>query len=280
MIAPTADAYELWTRARTAVTSAAYPSRIDYTIAISGLDGAAPVADHYRGSCDPADGSVRTFPISDEELAKPAPVPHGFNTNVFIGLCSGYGPCGTGISLPLGHSAPYDDLLGLPLLAPTYMFGMKYTAIKMSEEPGGKNSLPVIATVRSQSPEYRVTLLDTPAIDGVPTYHLKLDPLRQPKTNRLREVWIGITDYLPRRAILAGNFTLAPFVDVAWTVDFTTIDGAPYVDRETTPNTLYLTHRRVVRNAAIAFQNIREQTTIYDQPLVEPNATDTSLVEP
>ncbi len=274
---PAPDAYALWQRARSAVTSADYPRRLSYTIAVTGLDGQTPVVDHYRGSCDPEDGAIRVFPISDEQLAQPPPVPHGVNVSFNIGIC--FGAC-TGIRLPVGHPGPYQDLLGEPLLAPTYTFGMRYPARAAPHESDAPSSLRTIAVVATQTRDYQVALIDTPYLDGTPTYHLALRPLRHPKDNRLRELWIGRDDYLPRRATVAGNFTLAPLVDVPWTVDFMVLDGAPYVSRESSSSTLYLAHRRVVRDAAVAFENISEPTGIYDTPLVAPEATDTSLVEP
>jgi hypothetical protein len=195
-------------------------------------------------------------------------VPHGINVNIF------------GISV--GHPAPYQDLLGEPLLEPTYMFGLRYKELRAApSSPQADGSLRVIAIVSSGTRDYGVSLIDTPLLDGVPTYHLGLTPLRKPKDNRLRELWIGTNDYLPRRAIVAGNFTLAPLVDVPWSVDFSILGGAPYITRESAADTLYLAHRRVVREATIAFEDVREPDgTIYDTPLVEPEIEDTTLVEP
>jgi hypothetical protein len=272
------DAYSIWQRARSAAASAQYPSRIDYTIAVSGLDGSKPSVDHYRASCNLSDGAIRLFPISDEQLAQP-PVPHGFNLYFTVGLSTGRLAPAI-VTIPAGHPAPAIDLLGEPLLSPTYMFGLRY---RSSEQIAPQESTPlrVIATVSAQSPDYRVALIDMPTIGDVRTYHLKLTPLRRPKENRLRELWVERDDYLPKRAIVAGNFTIRPLVDVPWTVDFLILNGAPYIARETTAATLYLEHRRVVRNAAITFEGIREPDgTIYDRPLVEPAAADTTLVEP
>jgi hypothetical protein len=162
------------------------------------------------------------------------------------------------------------------------MFGLRYKAMRTaSSSPQADGSLRVIAIVSSGSPDYRVSLIDTPLLDGVPTYHLGLTPLRKPKDNRLRELWIDTSDYLPRKAIVAGNFTLAPLVDVPWTVDFSILNGAPYITRESAVDTLYLAHHRVVREATIAFEDVREPSgTTYDMPLVEPEIEDTTLVEP
>jgi hypothetical protein len=161
------------------------------------------------------------------------------------------------------------------------MFGLRYRGPRAAaSSPEADGSLRVIAIVSSGSPDYSVSLIDAPLLGGVPTYHLGLTPLREPKDNRLRELWIGSSDYLPRKAIVAGNFTLAPLVDVPWTVDFSVLNGAPYLTRETAVDTLYLQHHRVVRGATIAFEDIGEPSTIYDVPLIAPDVLDTTLVEP
>jgi hypothetical protein len=273
------DAYAIWLHARAAVTSAQYPSRLDYTIAVAGLDGQAPTSDHYRASSDTGDGSVRIFPISDEQLAKPPPVPHGISFSIKAAICLGY--CWV-IDQPVGHPAPYQDLIGEPLLAPTYMFGLRYAIPqKPTSQQDVQTTLRTIAVVSTGAPVYRVELVDRPDLDGIPTYHLRLTPLRKPKENRLRELWVGSSDYLPRRAVTAGNFTISPLTDVPWTVDFTVLDGAPFLSKESAGSDLYLGRRRLVRDATIAFEDIREPSgAIYDRPIVAPEPTDTTLVEP
>jgi len=276
---PAVNAWSIFAHARSAVTSVQYPWRVDYTIAISGLDGAKPESDHYRGTCEPSDGSIKVFPMSDEQLRAPPPVPHGFNASLTLGIC--FAGCG-GVRIPVGHPAPYQDLIGQPLIAPTYMFGLRYRGIPYNIKPvGTESALPVIATVSTKDRDYEVSLLGDEALEGVDTYHLQLLPLRKPRDNRLRELWVGRNDYLPRRAVLAGNFTVAPLVDVPWTVDFSVINGTPFVTRESTGETLYLAHHRVVRDAVIAFENINEPDgSVYDRPLLTPSETESTLAEP
>ena len=273
----TLDAYAIWLQTRSAVTSAQYPRKLDYTIDVSGLDGDRPTDDHYRAAYDEADGSIALFPISDETLAKPAPVPHGVNVSVNLFFC--WIGC-LGIHRQAGHPEASLDLLGEPLIQPTYAFGMRYERPHPDSSSSATGSLPVIATVSAQKPAYRVELIDQPAIDGVATYHLQLTPLRDPKNNRLRELWVGTSDYLPRRAAISGNFTRAPLVDVPWTIDFAIVDGVPYIARESAGATLYLAHGRVVRQAAIAFEDVREPAAIFGEPLVTPERKDDTLVEP
>ncbi|HVR47835.1 MAG TPA: hypothetical protein VMT95_14480 [Candidatus Binatia bacterium] len=276
------DAYTIWLRARSAVTRATYPARIDYTIAVSGLDGARPTLDHYRASCDPGYRAIRVFPISEEQLAQAPPVPHGFDFSFKIALSTGrLAPAIA--TIPAGRPAPASDLLGVPLLEPTYTFGLRYRSQIKGSSDAAPPPLPVIAIVSAQTADYRIALIDAPAIDGIPTYHLKLTPLRRPKDNRLRELWVGSNDYLPRKAVVSGNFTIRPLVDVPWTIDFAVRDGAPYIASESAAATLYMEHRRVVRHAVIAFEDVGEPSeTIYDKPLVTPEATDTAstLTEP
>jgi hypothetical protein len=277
----TPGAYAVWLKTRSAITAARYPQRIDYTIAVTGLDGSKPAADHYRASCDSADGAIRIFPISDEQLAAPPSVPHGVNAFFTISLSGGRGSGTATDAIPIGHPPPASDLLGEPLLSPTYMFGLGYNTAATRTQTETPGSLRVIATVSAQSPDYQVTMIDTPIVDNVATYHLKLVPLRRPKEHRLRELWVGQNDYLPREAVIAGNFTIAPLVDVPWVVDFSIVDDAPYIARESAARTLYLAHRRIVSDAVVAFQNIREHgDSLYDEPLVEPENDDTALVEP
>lgn len=279
--AATPGAYAVWLKTRSAITAAQYPQRIDYTIAVTGLDGSKPAADHYRASCDSQDGAIRIFPISDEQLAAPPSVPHGVNAFFTISLSGGRGSGTATDVIPIGHPPPGSDLLGEPLLSPTYMFGLDYNLAARRAQPDAPTSLRVIATVSAQSPDYQVTMIDMPTIDGVSTYHLRLVPLRRPKEHRLREVWVGENDYLPRKAIIAGNFTVAPLVDVPWAVDFSIVGDAPYIARESAERTLYLAHRRVVSDAVVAFQSIREHgDSLYDEPLVDSESDDTALVEP
>ena len=278
-VPPMVDGWSVFLQARSAVTSAHYPWRLDYTIAISGLDGATPVSNHYRASFDASNGAMKLFPISDEQLAAPPSVPHGFNTKFSIGIC--FGLC-AGIQIPVGHPAPYQDLIGQPLISPTYMFGLHYQNVKYNIQPvGSESTLPVIATVSTMARDYDVTLIGIEPVDGVESYHLRLKPLRKPNDNRLRELWVGMDDHLPRKAIISGNFTMAPLVDVPWTIAFSVVDGEPFVIRESTSNVLYLPHRRVVRDATIAFENISgPDDSLYDRPLLTPAQQDYVLTEP
>ena len=236
------------------------------------------VTDHYRGSCDPEDGAIRVFAISDEQLAKPPPVPHGVNVSFNIGMC--FGAC-TGIRLPLGHPGPYQDLAGRAAARADVHLrnALSGAAGRAANRPRtarcerSRSSRRKRATIRSRCSTRRRST-ERRRITS------RCSRCGTRKDNRLRELWIGTEDYLPRRANLAGNFTLAPLVDVPWTVDFT-------VSTERRTSAARTRRLRSIFRITASFAtpssrlktstNRRASTTA---PLVEPEATDTSLVEP
>ncbi|MBV8149223.1 MAG: hypothetical protein JO092_09045 [Candidatus Eremiobacteraeota bacterium] len=85
----------------------------------------------------------------------------------------------------------------------------------------------------------------------------------------------------PAGAPSVAIIVISSLVDVPWNIDFSIIGGRPYVARENAERALYLSHRRVVRDATIAFQDVQEDDgSIYDRPLLTPDTADETLVEP
>ncbi|MEO7201839.1 MAG: hypothetical protein ABI431_03905 [Candidatus Tumulicola sp.] len=209
---PSPDPYALFSQTRSAVSAARYPVRIDYTIGVSGYDGGVAKTNHYQAIDRVAEQSLKVGAISAEEKAAP-PIPQGVNVKFVLGIC--FGGCG-GIVVPMGRPVASQDLLGVPLLTPAYTYGMQYplTRRTTSQADAEVEGLPVIAVVATQTREYTIDFVGDETIDDTPVYHLRFTPLRNPKNNRLRQLWAGTTDHLPRRAIVAGNFTIAPLVDV------------------------------------------------------------------
>jgi hypothetical protein len=275
---PSPDPYALFSQTRSAVSAARYPDRIDYTIDVSGYDGSVAKTNHYQAIDRVAEQALKVGAISAEEKAAP-PTPHGVDVKFVAGIC--FGLC-WGIAVPMGRTVASQDLLGVPLLTPAYTFGMQYplTRRASSQTNPEVDGLPIIAVVATQMREYAIDFVDDETIDDTPVYHLRFTPLRNPKNNRLRELWAGIGDHLPRKAIVAGNFTIAPLVDVPWTIDYTVIGGAPYIRRERTDAVLYMPHRQVVRGAQIAFDDIHQGAGFTNVPLIPSDPTDTDLEEP
>lgn len=250
----------MFARAKSAISTAQYPARIDYTIVVSGRDGSVFRVNHYSASYRPG---AKEIDVSSE------------------GDCKCESDLGGSWSINVGAPERSPHLLGVPHLTPTYMFGLN-SPIATEHSSGaaiqsGTKADPVISSQRN----YSVTLIDTPFVSGTLTYHLKLTPLSDPKKYRMRELWVGADDYLPRKAVIGGNFSSAPFTDVPWTIEFSIVSGAPFIMRESASE-LFLPRRQVVKDATVAFEDIsaRGAGTIFGHPLVEAPLSGAVLLEP
>jgi hypothetical protein len=255
---PATDAYAIFLHARAAVSAAQYPLALAYTIAVSGNAGSSSQTNHYRAFYSPDDGK---FKIS---------------WNAGAG-----GETGTATA-PAGRPEGAPDLIGVPLLTPTYMFGLNYESLGRPAAISSSSSLPTIAVVGVGRPTYSVALAGTATIDGTETYELNLTPLHDPKTNRLRTLWVGVADYLPRKAIVAANFTIAPLDDVPWTIGFSVVDGVPLITDERPSQTLFMPHHHAVSDVSIAFENVHQadDTILREGELLRQAPSSTALVEP
>lgn len=272
------DAATLFAQTRSAVASLAYPPEISYDIVVSGIDGGSQRTNHYRAVVRTETGEIRVEEISDEEEAGPSPPPRGFNSSVTATICIFRGGCATK-SEAVGETPASADLLGVPVLSPTYDFGIVVPNGPARHVVTGQTTLPVIVSVASSRKDYDITLLGMESIGNNTAYHLHFVPLRDPRRYRLRDLWVDPATHLPERAIVAGNFTLAPMTDVRWTIDFGEMAGGWYISRETAMSTLFLPHRRVVRDATISFEDIAPSGSVYG-PALTPDASANTLVEP
>jgi hypothetical protein len=248
------DAYAEFARVRAAVAAARYPERIDYAVEVSGVDGSQPRTDRYRARYYPESGELRVQTITAQERASP-PHPHGFDFRLSMTLCGGR--CETGSETTstrnLTPSKAIEDLLGVPFLTPDYSFGIARPAYGAPAQTPPPGDLKTIAVVSAARRDYAVTFAGSEILDGAAAERLALRPLRDPKRLRLRELWIDPATKLPRRAIVACNFTVAPEDTVPWRIDFRTIDGGLYIVREAALADLHEAHGRWVSKAAVAF---------------------------
>ncbi len=255
MIAAADDAYAEFARVRTAVAAARYPQQVDYAVVVSGTDGSKPRSDRYRARYYPQTGELRVQTITAEELANP-PHPHGFNFSLSMALCGGQCVTGQAVSKTknLTPSKAIEDLLGVPFLTPDYSFGIAHAYARTQTEPAPQGTgLKTIAIVVSPQRDYAVTNAGNETIDGVVTEHLVLKPLHDPNRYRLRDLWIDPATQLPRRAVVARNFTVAPEDTTPWRIEFATVDGGLYITGEAALATLHMPHGRFVSSATVTF---------------------------
>jgi hypothetical protein len=274
------DAYAEFAQVRTAVAAMRYPERVEYAVVVSGKDGSQTRTDRYRARYYPQTGELRVQTITAQEQADP-PHPHGVNLHLTMTVMGGRGETGvdTASSKNLTPSKAVEDLLGVPFLTPDYSFGIAHAAVHRHDEPAPESSgLKTIAIVSTPQHDYAVTSGGTETIDGVQTDRLILRPLHDPNRFRLRELWVDPSTHLPRRAVVARNFTVAPEDTVPWRVDFAVLDGGLYVASESALAPLHEAHARIVSNAAVTFDYKPAEGAVPAIPL-DPGGF-RSLIEP
>ncbi len=73
--------------------------------------------------------------------------------------------------------------------------------------------------------------MGTDTIAGAPALHLKLTPLRDPETNRLRDVWVDPATYRTVQLNVQGLLGGKPYDGVEWTVHYVLLEGRNYVQQ-------------------------------------------------
>ncbi|MBV8530651.1 MAG: hypothetical protein JO104_04985 [Candidatus Eremiobacteraeota bacterium] len=150
------------------------------------------------------------------------------------------------------------DYLGVPLISPTYSFGLISPQGGNSEStPVSASKLPTIATVTAIDRAYDVSLLGTEMIGGLYAYHLRLQPTIRPDRYRIREMWVDVYTYQTVQLETQGNFTAAPMASVPWLVTFQNVDGNSYIKDETALDPLTFRRDRTFSTARISFDDIR-----------------------
>jgi hypothetical protein len=255
------DPYTVYAKARAVWEQARYPAYVSYTVNVRVRDAAGWKSNHYHLTYDSRRDTVIVNPVSDEELAHPHHVPPGLKTSFF--------------GVPLGKPEARTDYLGVPQLAPNYSFGIaKYTppgelggmalvqqiraefhdpAPRPSNSPRG---LKEIASVEAVAHDYNMQLAAIETLNGHPDYHLLLQPVREPKRYRLRDMWIDERTYFTDRVRTDGNFVNGPGPGASWTIDFAQIAGAPYIAREFTQDVLNYPGA-AYSDASVSFEDVR-----------------------
>jgi hypothetical protein len=267
MIAGDVNPYQIFAQARAVWSAQRYPNIVDYTVRVTGsLNGRTQVR-HYHEFWMPDTGKIVVQPpVSDEQLADPYKPSSGVN---FMNVWNIGGPRqGTGVK----------DLFDVPSLAPNYSFGIavyqpsaQMTSAQIVQQVRNeyhdpapqkvasleaKSGLKTIAIVTSAVRDYRITLVGEEPVDGHADYHLALQPIADPRKNRLRDAWIEEKTYLTDRLRVAGNFQDAAMASVPWIVNYRTISGVTYVADETAQQPLDGVHGRMYDAFSVSFQDI------------------------
>lgn len=226
--APDPDA--IFLKARQIWDAQAYPTRINYVVAVRVVQNGVAATSHYAGEYAPATKDLHVVATSDEQLVQ-GHVSEGINVRI---TREAYGK--KSVSIPVNSETP-ADFLGVPLLEPTYSFGLAHLQGPVAQTAAPQVTLDepepgIIGSVIARTRTYLITYAGEEDSDQGRVHHLFLKPVRDPGRYRLRELWVDTKRYSTVKAVTEGNFTDGPGTRVNWTTTFRTIDGCQYIATE------------------------------------------------
>ena len=98
-----------------------------------------------------------------------------------------------------------------------------------SPDPG--EALRQITRVEANTRAYQIEIVGPETVTEQQSLHLKLTPLRDPKLNRLRDVWIDPTTYRTIQMRVQGILNGKPYDGASWIVRYVVVDGRNYVQQ-------------------------------------------------
>ena len=88
-----------------------------------------------------------------------------------------------------------------------------------------------LARVEAVARDYAIALAGVERVREDDAYHLTLVPLREPRTHRLRDLWVKTSNYETLKLTVDGLFSGRPYEDARWTVTFVDFGGLAYVQQ-------------------------------------------------
>ncbi len=283
------DPYAIYEQAESFWFGQLYPPYLEYDVAVEVREGEASRVERYASDFDAVDGTIWVDPVSDYEQAHPY-VPHGINFSI--------------LGMNVGKPEPSIDFIGVPILTPTYSFGMApfvpasppgsaesaqqlVTAIRRAFHdpyPPGRvplhaaSGLPEIAHTVAARRIYDIMLVGTESVAGHDCYHLRLRPLEDPGRYRLRDLWVDEGSGATWQLREALNFVDGPGTMVPWTVRFDNVGGVQYVAEERAESPMR-SHGSTFANVVVRFEVLHAVTIPASHPLFIPPQSNT-LREP
>lgn len=263
------DPYQIFSQARNVWAQQRYPAYLTYTVTVHVNERGVDKFKHYHLAYDAQQAKIYVNPVSDEERVAP-PDPYGVQFHLL--------PRRQGRVLfdkKVGNPGEAVDYLGVPMISPTYSFGMSETAFEGDRDPdalvqeirrefndptpplkaqqiASSGGLKTIAVVTGHRKLYDVTLDGTDAIDGHTCYHLSLVPAYKSPRLRLRELWVDTQNYETRKLVTDGNFTGS---GVPWLITFGDLNGAMYIASESAMAPVGVGQHRY-QQASISFDDV------------------------
>lgn len=269
-----ADPYQIFGQARNVFAQQRYPQYLTYTVAVHVTERGVDKAKHYHLAYDAKDAKIFVNPVSDEERVAP-PDPYGVTFHLRPKR-----QYKTLFDKKVGNPGEAVDYLGVPMISPTYSFGMSDTVSEGDQNPDAlvqeirkefndptpplkareivnDPKMKTIAVVVGYRRRYNITLDGIENIDGHDCYHLSLRPAYRSTKLRLRELWIDTQTYETRKLVSAANFTGSR---VPWLITFDELGGVLYIANESAMAPVGVGDHRY-EQASVSFENITPSNT-------------------
>lgn len=219
-------------RAKTLWAMMKYPEVTEYVVAVTVTSAGNVRTDRYTGEVKSTSGEFRVNKFSDYEIAHPH-VPHGINFVAGFSAGMRYGPQ-TVDGIVLNPPAAVERF-AVPEISPLYSFGIRSCSSRTANRVRADDNVKVIGSIATNADRrYRVTIVGDESVDGQETTHLALIAVSEPKSNRLRDVWVAKATGAVVQARTDGNFSGKSASGTPWLVHFVTTDGATYIESEAT----------------------------------------------
>jgi len=146
--------------------------------------------------------------------------------------------------------------------------GDPYAILNPSPAPSGP--LPEIGHVEANTRDYLILLAGTDHLRDGPAVHLTLQPLRNPRVNRLRNLWLDPQTHRTMQLTVAGVLDGQPYNQAEWTVHYVELDGRNYVQQVVADTPLHFGFDTTIPRFEIDFVDYHFPTDVpkytFDKP--------------
>jgi len=195
-----------------------YPPYISFLVTTRGTVDGKRFEESFRSSVRTSDDYVTTHAVPVATTNKPIN-PYGWNIN--IPLLSQL--------FPPRRTDNVDEPFGVPEISPLFTFGLRPTAPAHFGRPNvtasPDASIKTIGHIRTVGRDYDATLLDTEPFFDRYVYHLKLQPIGDPRVYRLREAWVDTQAFIIWRLRVDGIFDSVSASKIPWDIYYTVVGG-------------------------------------------------------
>jgi hypothetical protein len=207
-----------------------YPPVVAFLITVHSTVGGKPFVESFRSSVRTSDGLVTTHAVPVSTTNQPEN-PWGWRIQIPI-LSSLF---------PNQRKGNYSQPFGVPMISPTYAFGL--LPRRAIEFPGTRTNdadpnIKSLGRVLSIARNYDASLIGIEQYRSRFVYHLKLSPLDRPDFYRLRELWIDTQAFVIWKLRSAGIFDSGAATTVPWDIEYTIADGHWLMANESTASTI------------------------------------------